>query len=245
MSYPTDISSFSNPVGTTLIATDDHAKQHRIEGSAIVSLENKVGLGAGSAAANQVLVGSGAGTAAWGSVWNLAQLGTATIGTPSITGGTVTASLLGTNQVTGGTLASAAIGTPTIIGGTIAIDGTATPLSVGAALAPTVVTLTDAAGGTITPNAQAGQIFHLILGTTAGNRTLENPDNLATDGVTVNFRIKQNAGDTGTILYGNKYRFSDAGTPVLGTAATYNYLGWRYNSIDDKLDYVGKSISII
>lgn len=90
MAYPSDITSFSNPQGTTNLATDDHALQHRTAGSAIVALENKVGVGSGSAAANQILVGSGAGTAQWGTVWNTAQLGTPTIGTPAITGGTAT-----------------------------------------------------------------------------------------------------------------------------------------------------------
>lgn len=106
MAYPSTIDSYTVISGTTLVADDDHASRHNSEGSAITALENKLGIGAGSAATNQILVGSGAGSAAWGSTWNLAQLGTPTVGSPSITGGTLTlpqikTSTMGSVLVTG------------------------------------------------------------------------------------------------------------------------------------------------
>jgi hypothetical protein len=122
MAYPTDITSFSNPQGTTNLATDDHALQHRTAGSAIVALENKVGIGSGSAALNQILVGSGAGTAAWGTAWNNANLGT-----PAITGGTANNQILGTPAITGGTANAFNLGTPTITGGiSLSVNGSIT-----------------------------------------------------------------------------------------------------------------------
>jgi len=102
MAYPSDIDTYTPVAGTSLVTAADHANMHNAAGSAIVALENKVGSGAGSAAANQILVGSGAGQSSWGSVWNLAQLGTPTIGTPNVTGGTANAFNLGTPTITGG-----------------------------------------------------------------------------------------------------------------------------------------------
>jgi hypothetical protein len=115
--YPAVIDSYTPVAGTTLLSSADHANQHNIAGSAIVALENKVGLNSGSAAANQILVGASAGSSSWGSVWNLAQLGTPTIGTPTITGGTIqsAAAIGGTlSTVTGGTANSVTLGTPVV-----------------------------------------------------------------------------------------------------------------------------------
>lgn len=41
--YPGTLDTFSAPVGTTLVATDDHALQHRKAGSAIINLETVLG----------------------------------------------------------------------------------------------------------------------------------------------------------------------------------------------------------
>lgn len=48
MPYPSEIDSFSNPQGTTLVSTDDHALQHRREGSAIVGIETTLGTTVGT-----------------------------------------------------------------------------------------------------------------------------------------------------------------------------------------------------
>lgn len=136
MSYPAALDSYTPPAGTSPLTSPDHAGQHASFGSAIVNIENKLGIGNGSAAANQILVGSGAGTAQWGSVWNSAQLGTPTItggtfnnqtfGTPSITGGTFNNGVIGTPAITGGTHNTGVFGTMSATGGTInsAVFGT-------------------------------------------------------------------------------------------------------------------------
>lgn len=167
----------------------------------------------------------------------------AVVGTSQVQGGTVANSIIGTSQVQGGTVANASIGTPTILGGTIAASGTVTPFNFGAALAPTVITLTDAVGA-IAVNAQAGQVFHLVMGTTAGNRTVSAPSN-ATEGQVIRFRIKQNTNNTGTILWNAIFRQNSSGAVALGTQSTYNYYAWGYNSVDTKWDSLGNSGGII
>ncbi len=194
MAYPTDLDSYTAPSGTSLLSSPDHADLHARGGSAIISLETKLGLSAGSPVVDKILVGSGNGTSAWGTTWNNANLGTPTIGT---------------------------INTP----------GTATPLSFGGGLVTKVVTLTDAPAGTITPNAAGGQTFSLIIGTTAGNRTLAMPAN-ANDGAFLLYRIQQNATSNGTVLWATGYKFSGgtANTFTLGTtASSWNYYSFRYN----------------
>ena len=153
--------------------------------------------------------------------------------------------IIGTSTIQGGTVANTSIGTPTIIGGTVAINGTTVPLNIGAGLAPTVVNLTDAVG-TITPNAQAGQVYSLVLGTTAGNRTLGTPAN-ATDGQAITYRIKQNANSTGTLVWVPIYKFNNgtAGTATIGTnASAWNYFGFRYNGSGTIWDEQRKNINI-
>ena len=229
MAYPASIDTDTPSAGTSTLSSPDHSNRHNVIGSAVINLETKVGLNAGSPTLNKILVGSGNGTSDWGTAIDNLGLGTPTIGTPSITGGT---------------LSSATIGTPTIIGGTVAISGTTVPLSIGAGLVPTVVTLTDSPAGTIALNAQAAQIFHMVLGTTAGNRTFGTPAN-ATEGQSVTFRVKQNSNNTGTLVWPAIYRFNSGGTPVLGTTSSYNYFAWRFNGIDTKWDFLGNSGGIV
>jgi hypothetical protein len=271
MSYPTDLDTFNGTTaqGTSTLSSPDHALDHRTLGSAVGTLEAKVGLSAGSPTLNRILVGSGNGTSGWGTSVNNLGLGTATLGTSTFIGGTIGTAVIGTStiqggtannqvigtpSVTGGTQAgvlintstfnTGTIGTPTIAGGTVAISGTTVPLSFGAGIVPTVVTLTDSPSGTIALNAQAAQLFHMVLGTTAGNRTFGTPSN-ATEGQAISFRIKQNSNNTGTIVWPAIYRFNEGGTPTLGTTSSYNYFGWRYNSIDTKWDFQGNSRGVV
>ena len=188
---------------------------------------------------------------------------TATLGSPTITGGTLNTFIAGTPTVTGGTFTSitantATVGSPTITGGTInsAVlgtpivtvinsSGTTVPTTFGESIAPTVITLSDSAGGTITPNAAAGQVQMLTLGTTAGNRTLGTPTN-ATSGQALTLGIKASGSANGTLVWAGIYRFSqDVGTPAIGTGTTWNYYGWRYNTTDTKWDFTGQSRNII
>lgn len=168
----------------------------------------------------------------------------AIIGTCQVTGGTVI-SLIGTSQITGGTLANASIGTPTILGGTIVINGTSVPLSFGAAIVPTVGTIADSAGGTLTANAQAYQLVAITLGTSAGNRTLGTPNN-ATNGQALTYMIKDSGSANGTLVWASVFRMSaDIGTPTIGTGTSWNYYSWRYNTTDVKWDFQGYSRNIV
>lgn len=119
MAFPSSIDTDTPSSGTSLLTSPDHSLRHNTHGSAIVAIENKLGLGVGSAAANQILTGSGAGTSAWSQTWNNGTLGTAvinnsTLGTPLITGGTSNSATFGTPAITGGTFNGPTIGTPVI-----------------------------------------------------------------------------------------------------------------------------------
>jgi hypothetical protein len=240
MAFPTSTDSFSNPSGTTLLATDDHANQHRIEGSAVVALEQKVGLSAGTPVINKILVGSGNGTSIWGTEWD-----NATLGTPQINTGTINNAVVGTPAITGGTANAITLGTPVV--DFFTSSSTALPSKALHALAPTVGTIADAASGTLTPNVAIYQVAEITLGTTAGNRTLAAPLN-PTDGQSFSWRIKNNAAATGTLIWNAIYRWSGgtAGTAVLGTTASaWNYFGFRYNQTDTKWDSQGTIVNIV
>lgn len=221
VNYPTSLDTLTNPVGTNTLDSPDHAGQHSDINDIGEALQVKVGVSAGSPVADRAFVGSGNGTSGWTTTWN-----NAVFGTPAITGGTATSQVLGTPEM-----------------GAWTTSGTTVASVPARGLAPTVVTLTDAVG-TITPNAPSGQVFHMILGTTAGNRTFAAPLN-ATEGQAITFRVKQNTNNTGTLVFNSIYRMNDGGTPVLGTESTYNYVGFRFNTIDTKWDHQGNSLGVI
>lgn len=235
--YPTNLDTFSGTTatGTSLLSSPDHAADHRILGTAAYALEQKVGVGAGTPKLDYALIGTGNGTSVWGTVWN-----NATFGTPVITGGT----LSGAFAATSGTINSVTLGTPVVDHFTS--SSTAVPTKSDHALAPTVGTIADSAGGTITANAAIYQVVEVTLGTAAGNRTMGTPLN-PSDGLALSYRLKQNSGNTGTVIFDTGvFRFSsNIGTPALGTASTWNYYGWRYNATDTKWDFQGQSTDII
>lgn len=81
------------------------------------------------------------------------------------------------------------------------------------------VTLTD--GATINTDASLSNNF--VINTIGGNRTLANPTNL-TDGMVLNWLIKQDGTGSRTLAYGSKFKFFDSiGSPeennVLSTGA--------------------------
>lgn len=249
MAYPSSIDSYTAVNGTTNLSPV-HSGLHNTAGSALIQIENKLGIGSGSASADKILVGSGAGTTAWTSTWNNGVLGTPTMsngfwGTARITGGTIISTLMGTNQITGGTLANASIGTPTILGGTVALSGTTTALSIGGAFVPSGGSLTDSAGGTWTVNAQANQVYYSVLGTAAGNRTIATPVN-PTAWQTINFGFKSSGSANGTLVFSSGFLPSaDLGTPTLGTGTSWSWSSWRYNPIDTKWHAQGAVTNLI
>lgn len=101
----------------------------------------------------------------------------------------------------------------------------------------TPVTLTD--GATISTDASLGNVFKVTIAGTG--RTLANPTNLS-NGQRLLYRVKQDASGFRTITtYGTLFRFSTAlPQPTLSTAANKtDYLGFLYDSTDNKLDFIG------
>lgn len=265
MAYPATLDTYTPVQGTSLVTAADHANMHNVAGSAVVNLETTLGTTGGTsvlkdfAAGNfpvrvnssnvlqQVVIGTVnlSGGTITGQIVNSGTIGGGVIGTTLHQGGTVANALIGTSTIQGGTVANAAIGTPTLIGnGTIVVSGTTNPMRPGAALAPTVGTAADSAGGTIIINAQAAQLWEINLGTTAGNRTIGTPANLA-DGQFLGYRVKQNTNNTGTIVWAATIFRGTIQASSLGTQSTINYYAWRYNATDAKLDFQGNSTGLI
>ncbi len=111
--YPTSIDSFTNPAGTSVVTSPDHALQHSDANDAIENVEAVIGTTSGTAIAKNITVGKFAVSNDGGTINN------ATEGTPRITGGTASAFLLGTSTIQGGTANNLVVGTPTISGATI------------------------------------------------------------------------------------------------------------------------------
>jgi len=92
------------------------------------------------------------------------------------------------------------------------------------------VTLTD--GTNISVDAALSNNFKVTLG---GNRTLDNPTNM-TDGMILNFVVKQDGSGGRTLAYGSKYDFGDAGIPTLSSGANViDLISGYYDSVADKL----------
>lgn len=95
MAFPSNIDTpYLTMQGTTTLAdaSADHALSHRTLGSAVVAIENKLGVNSGSASVNQLLFGQGAGSTSWGSsgtafTWVNSKFNTGTLGTVTIING--------------------------------------------------------------------------------------------------------------------------------------------------------------
>lgn len=254
--YPSSIQTFTNPAGTSLLTSPDHGVLHTTVNDTLGSIQAVAGTTAGTSVLKNFAVGDFASRINSSNVLQQALQGTinnSVIGTPAITGGTINSFVAGTPTVTGGAFTNPAItggtangmvlGTPTI--GTITVPGTVTALGFSAAIAPGVGTIVDSAGGTLTVNAQAAQIYYSAQGTAAGNRTIATPLNPVPYGL-LTFAFRASGSANGTLVWGTVFRVSqDSGTPTLGTGTTWNYYGWRYNSIDSKYDFVGASKNLI
>lgn len=265
INYPSSLdgtTQFPQPQGSSLLTSPDHASLHTNISILGTVLEGVLGttngtsvlknFTAGNFPIRQNVGGTVLDTLVKGTLNNF-TIGTPTLfGTVTLTNGTIHNGVVDNAQISNpvfsgassGTIASVSLGTPTLIGnGTIAMSGTTNPIRPGAALAPTVGTASDSAGGTITVNAQAAQLWEINCGTAAGNRTIGTPNNLV-DGQFLGYRIKQNTNNTGTILWSSIFR-GTVNASALGTQSTWNYYGWRYNATDAKLDFQGNSVGLI
>lgn len=96
--------------------------------------------------------------------------------------------------------------------------------------AVTFTALTD--GTNIAVDASLSNNFRVTLG---GNRTLDNPTNLK-NGMTLNFRIKQDATGTRTLAFGSKYKWPGGSVPPLSPAANaVDLICAQYEPEDDIL----------
>lgn len=219
--YPGAIDNFTNPTPSDYEDVLSHAGQHSNANDAITAIEQVLGTTAGSALFTAFTAGQKP----------LAQ-----------EGGTVPAYTYQGGTFTGGLFNSGTLGTPTI--GHITSPGTTVPTIFDRGIAPTVGTLADSPGGTITPNSAIGQVFEIALGTTAGNRTLAVPSN-PTDGQAILFRVQQNSNNSGTLLFNASYLMNNAGTPTLGTTNSWNYFGFRYYSAGSAWHAQGNSLGVV
>jgi hypothetical protein len=68
MSFPTTLPSLSNPTGTDYLNSPAHATQHSNVNDEATAVATKIGIGASTPAANQVLKGSAAGVSGWSNI---------------------------------------------------------------------------------------------------------------------------------------------------------------------------------
>ena len=124
MAFPSSTDSFAGFTSSHTLQQDTHAAQSNQEQSAIVAIENKVGLGASTPTSGNLLRGNGTGTSAWAQ----AQLASDVAGILAVTnGGTGSGSSTGSGAVvlqtsptitspteSGGTYNTATLNTPSI-----------------------------------------------------------------------------------------------------------------------------------
>ncbi len=266
MPWPSDTGTIpSNMGGTTLLAdsSDDHGLMHREIGTILNALPTTLGSTSGTNLLRKVVnasdflfVSNTGGTAA--TVITKGTFNNSVIGTQSATGGTLSAVTLsgqgtnsgtysggvyGTTTITGGTINSPVIGTPTIDVINARVSGTG--VGFGNAIYPAEGTLVDSAGGTLTADARAAQIYYSVQGTAAGNRTLGTPTN-PSNYQQLTYAFKTSGSANATIVVSSIFRISqDFGTPTLGTGVSWNYFNWRYNAIDSKWDFIGQMINLV
>ena len=149
--------------------------------------------------------------------------------TVTVSGGTATAysdwrQAIGNAAASGGTSTGAATGTVNVFTKNQSVLPAA---------------LTDAAA--VAVDASASNNFKLILG--QASTALANPTNL-TDGMTLNFAIKQDATGGRGISFGSMYRFSGGTTPALSTApSAISVLSFYYDADSATLSNIGSTIA--
>jgi hypothetical protein len=159
---------------------------------------------------------------------------TGTAGTSGVTGPTGTAGTAGVTGPTGpsvtgptGTAGTSGVTGPTGAAGTVSLS-VANAFTKNQSVTPSSLT----SGSTIAVDASLSNNFKLVLAT---NATLSNPTNL-TDGMVLNFRIKQDATGSRTLAYGTSYKFPSGTAPVLTTTANaVDFMSCYYDSTDGVL----------
>lgn len=211
MAYPSTKETFTDPSGTSPLATGpDHAALHTSINNLVEAIQDTVGTTAGtnvlkdfSAGQFPARVNSG-GTIVQtltGGTLSSNVINNPTMGTPAITGGTAT------NQVVN----AATIGTPALTGGTLTLPQIKTNTLGSVAYSPSV-------GGTTTIDFSAGNRHLVNMPNSAGNVTL------AASNVTANqpilIEVLQGTAGLGTIVWFSTIRWSGSATPTPTTTAS-------------------------
>lgn len=106
MPFPGQYDSFDTSMqGTTLVAGDDHANNHRVAGSALGSIERVLGTTNGTQVLMNFAAGDFAARINSGGTLQQTLFGTfnsGVLGTPAVTGGTLTNPVISTGTATGG-----------------------------------------------------------------------------------------------------------------------------------------------
>lgn len=180
MAYPSTILSNTNPSGTSLLTSPDHAAMHSTVNTDLTATETKLGLGAGTPTANTFLYGAGNGTSTWSAAGTGLTLvnstfNNGTIGTARLVGGTINTVLMGTPAINGGSGTSLTFTTSTFNNGTLGTvaqtGGTTTAVhSVTRTIGSAVYSGT--VGGTTTLNLALATRHLVNMGNTAGAVTL-------------------------------------------------------------------------
>lgn len=123
INWPSATDAFTNPAGTSLQSSPDHAQQHSDVNDLGEAIEAVLGTTGGTSVLRSFVAGNFAARINSSGVLQQIVSGTinnSTLGTPSITGGTISNTTLnsltlGTPSITGGTVASAVIGATNLI----------------------------------------------------------------------------------------------------------------------------------
>lgn len=122
MSFPGSLISYTNPSGTSLLTSPDHAIMHTSENTEIIAIEGFLGTSSG----NAVFKGYQSG-------WSPLALNAGSVPQVVQLSGTYNKSILGSPTITGGTFNNQTLGSPTINGGTIE-NATITTGTIGSAV---------------------------------------------------------------------------------------------------------------
>lgn len=229
--YPSSKQTFTDPSGTSLLTSPDHAGLHTDVNDTLEAIQDAVGTTAGTNVLLDFSAGDFPARINGSDVLQQSLQGTinnSVIGTPAITGGTVDNAVMGTPAVTGGTIDSAVMGTPAITGGTL-----------------TAPNITDARytrnnftdGGTITLDWSTGNWQH---GTLGGNRTVAMSN--GQEGGKYILQVHQDGTGSRTLTYGTEVLWPAGGTTTLSTgSADVDFIaflcdGTNYYAVGESLD---------
>lgn len=250
MPFPNDSGTIpANMQGTTLLADaiDDHSLMHRQVGTILNALPTTLGTTAGTNILKNITsAGQFAVSVNSSNVLQQSLTGTLGMSAGSITGqisntGTIANGVYGTATYQGGTANTLTLGTPS----TDIIKARGTAIGFNNSIYPSEGSLTDSAGGTLTPDAGSYQMYYSVMGTSAGNRTIGTPTNPSSYQL-LTLAFKASGSANGTIVWSSAFRISqDYGTPALGTGTSWNYFIWRYNAIDSKWDFNGQMLNLV